>query len=180
MYNTQYYKTIKEWFFKLGILPSTIFLGQQVYYENFYGLLEKVDKSKRIEMPVAEEMQLGISIGLALEGFLPISIYQRCNFLPRAFDQLVNHLDLLKDLSHNFFNPKGIIITTVGSKHPLDTGLQHSKDLTKCFKSSLKNVKVFNPKTARQVNEAFKEVLDYEGSSLLVFYQDLWKGEKNV
>jgi len=175
MYNTNYYKTIKKWFFKLSVLPSTIFLGQQVYYQDFYGLLEKVSKNKRIEMPVAEEMQLGISIGLALEGFLPVSIYQRMDFLPRAADQLINHLDLIKDLSNNLYNPKVIIITTVGSKYPLDTGLQHSKDLTEWLKVGLKNVKVFNPKTAKEVNEAFKKVLDYESSSILIFYQDLWK-----
>ena len=175
MYNTLYYKTIKEWFNKLAKIKNSIFLGQQVYYEDFYGLLKDVDKSKRIEMPVAEEMQLGISIGLALEGFLPISIYQRMDFLPRAMDQLVNHLDLIKDLSHNLFNPKVIIITTVGSKYPLDTGLQHSKDLTKGLKSLLRNVKVYNPKTAKQADIAFKKSLKYDGSSILIFYQDLWK-----
>jgi pyruvate/2-oxoglutarate/acetoin dehydrogenase E1 component len=77
-------------------------------------------------MPVAEELQMGMSIGLSLEGYLPISCYPRMDFLPRAMDQIVNHLDLLEDLSKGLFMPKVIIRTSIGLE---SAGLQHNKNL---------------------------------------------------
>ena len=107
---------------KLSKISNSIFLGQQVGVTDFYKTLGKVKRSKRLELPVAEELQMGMSIGLAMKGYLPISVYQRMDFLPRACDQIVNHLNISKH--------KVIIRTTIGSKTPLDTGYQHSKDLT--------------------------------------------------
>jgi len=94
-----YRKSLSYEMYRLSRFFNSIFLGQQVSVTDFYNTLNKVPKSKRFEMPVAEEMQLGMSIGLALEGFLPISIYQRIDFLPRACDQIVNHLNLINELS---------------------------------------------------------------------------------
>ena len=110
---------------KFSNIKNSIFLGQQVGVTSFYGTLGKVRKSKRIELPVAEELQMGMSIGLAMKGYLPISIYQRMDFLPRACDQIVNHLNISKH--------KVVIRTTIGSRTPLDTGFQHSKDLSTGF-----------------------------------------------
>ena len=57
----------------------TIFIGQSVRFSGhiMFETLEeaKVPMDKRIEMPVFEDTQMGISIGLALEGFIPVSIY---------------------------------------------------------------------------------------------------------
>ena len=76
--------------------PKTIFLGQAVEYPGtaMSNTLKNVPKKKLIEIPVAEEMQLGISNGLALNNFIPISIFPRWNFLLLATNQLINHLDL--------------------------------------------------------------------------------------
>ena len=43
-------------------------------------LNESVDKNKLYELPVAEEMQMGMTLGLSLLGKTPISIYPRWNF----------------------------------------------------------------------------------------------------
>jgi pyruvate/2-oxoglutarate/acetoin dehydrogenase E1 component len=179
MYNTPYYKQICKEMEKLGKLKNTIFLGQQVYPQDFYGLLKKVPKQKRLELPVVEELQMGLSQGLALENYLPVSIYQRIDFLPRASDQIVNHLNLIKDLSRGRFNPKIIIITTIGSKKPLDTGLQHSKDLTKLF-IEMCDFPVLNVKTVKEVKDAFKMAREKNNSIMIILWQDLWKEEENV
>ena len=46
-----------------------------------------------VELPVAEEMQMGMSLGLALDGKVPISIFPRWNFLLCGMNQLVYHID---------------------------------------------------------------------------------------
>lgn len=170
----KYKETIKQELEELAKDKQTVFLGQQTAAEDFYGLLKDISLDKRAEMPVVEELQLSMSLGLALEGFKPVSIFQRMDFLPRACDALVNHLDLIRELSRDLFNPKVLIITTVGSTSPLDVGMQHNKDLTRGFRELLPSILVQNPKTSADVKHAFKLANEYNGSSLLVFYQDLW------
>ena len=68
-----------EW---LARKEDTIFLGQacKVSGHAISSTLEKVPDEKRIELPVFEEMQMGISTGMALEGFVPITMYPRFDF----------------------------------------------------------------------------------------------------
>lgn len=169
-----YKEQIHEEMLRLAKISNVIFLGQQVGSEDFYGTLAGIDLEKRLETPVAEELQLGMSIGMALEGYLPISIYQRMDFLPRACDQLVNHLSLIERLSRGLFNPKVIIRTTVGSRRPLDTGLQHSKDLVEGFRR-LVSFPVFTVRTPTEVRKAYKQATNISQSSMIVEYQNLYK-----
>lgn len=153
--------------------PRVLFLGQQVADQDFYGTLKNIPLDRRLEMPVAEEMQMGMSVGLAIEGFLPVSIYQRMDFLPRAMDQLVNHLNILHKLSKKKFCPKVIIRTTVGSKDPLDTGLQHSKDMIKGFQAML-DFPVLDLKTKDDIVKGYKLAREGCDSVMLVEWQDLY------
>src|SRR5580698_11678005 len=75
----------------------TLFLGQAVACPGtaMTNTLKNVPRDKLLELPVTEEMQMGMSTGLALNGFVPISIYPRWNFLLLAVNQIVNHLDKL-------------------------------------------------------------------------------------
>ena len=122
--------------------PDTLFLGQSVEYPGAktYSSLEGVPPEKRLELPVAESLQLGISIGLSLEGFIPVSIFPRINFLLCAIDQLINHLDKLPLFSD--YRPKVIIRTTIGGKSPLDAGPQHTGDYTEAIFRMLETVKM--------------------------------------
>lgn len=170
---TGYHQTICKWMTILAQDPKVLFLGQQVASEEFYGTLKDIPMNIRQEMPVAEDMQMGLSIGLALEGYLPISIYQRMDFLPRAMDQLVNHLNLTKELSRGMYNPKIIIRTTVGTKKPLDVGLQHSGDLVELMKVAC-NFPVLPVKTIQEVNDAYEFAINTDKSVMIVEYQELY------
>ena len=50
---------------------------------------------------MAEELQMGITTGLALNGSIPVSIFPRWNFLMLAMNQLINHLDKINIMSNN-------------------------------------------------------------------------------
>jgi len=174
---SKYYYAICKEMEKLGKLKKTIFLGQQVKGDkgelDFYGTLKNVSLKKRIELPVCEELQMGMSIGLALEGYLPISIYQRMDFLPRCADQLINHLNLIEKLSFGLFKPKVIIRTTIGSTKPLNTGLQHSKDLTEGF-SKLLDFPVIKVTTVKEVKDAYKLARNIDKPIMIIEVQDLY------
>ena len=45
-----------------------------------FNTLKEVD-DKKIELPVFEDVQMGISTGLALQGYIPITCYPRFDFL---------------------------------------------------------------------------------------------------
>ena len=61
----------------------TIFVGQNVVYggQFMFSTLEGVPMEKRLEFPVAEDFQLGFCLGLAIEGYIPVCIYPRIDFL---------------------------------------------------------------------------------------------------
>ena len=170
---TLYHKTICEEMIKLSENPKVIFLGQQVVSEDFYNTLTDVPMHCRREMPVAEDMQLGISIGLALEGYIPVSIYQRMDFIPRAFDQLVNHLNLIDKLSRGLYSPKVIIRTTIGSSKPLDVGLQHKKDLTEILKVAV-DFPILKVTIPEEVKLAYDLARISDKSICIIEVQDLY------
>ena len=162
----------------LALQEETVFLGQGVRYKGhaIFSTLEdaEVPYEKRIEMPVAEDMQMGISIGLSLQGFIPISIYPRMDFLIIAMNQLVNHLDKMKDMSCGEFKPKVIIRTMVGSKEPLDGGIQHTSDYTDGLAHLLNNVDVVKLDNPKGILNAYKWAYKNDNSTILVEIADLY------
>ena len=100
----QYFDELKRAMEYLGEQPDTVFIGQAVAYKGtaMTNTLKDVDRDRLIEMPVDEEMQMGIATGIAVGGSVPVSIYPRWNFLLCAVNQLVNHLvDLRLILTEN-------------------------------------------------------------------------------
>ena len=79
----------------LGQQEDTIFIGQQVLWQGnpMSTTIVDVPKNKLIELPVMEESQMGISLGMAMAGKFVISFYPRWDFLICATNQLVNHVD---------------------------------------------------------------------------------------
>ena len=159
-----------------------LFLGQSVRYPGhlMFSNLEDagVPMDRRIEMPVFEDVQMGISIGLSLEGFIPVTIYPRIDFLIIAANQLVNHLDKIEKMSCGRFKPKVIVRTAVGSAIPFDSGLQHSQDHTEALRLLCPNTKVAKLQTAEMIFDSYKQALESDGSSILVEINDLYEAWK--
>jgi pyruvate/2-oxoglutarate/acetoin dehydrogenase E1 component len=144
----------------------TIFLGQSVKFSGnaIFNTLKDIDDKKKIELPVFEDIQMGMSTGLALEGYIPITCYPRFDFLIVAMNQLVNHLDKIRHMSFNEFKPRVIIRTSIGSKKPLDGGVQHTQDYTKMFKDILTEVEVVNLINPNQIFKEYKNALKRKDS----------------
>jgi len=176
----KYKEQLTEAMTMLAQHKETIFLGQSVIWDghSLFSTLEHVPMKKRREMPVAEDMQMGISTGLALTGFIPVSIYPRWDFLLLAANQLVNHLDKMKLSTNDAFCPKVIIRTSTGATKPLYSGLQHTQDHTDPFKQMLHTVEVIKLMEPEEIMPAYEKALNREDgrSTLLVevgdFYND--------
>ena len=166
-------KRSMEW---LAEQPDTIFIGQAVEYPGtaMTNTLKDVDKSKLLEMPVNEDMQMGITNGLAMNGFVPVSIYPRWNFLLLGVNQLINHLDKLPMISD--YKTKAIIRTAIGSERPLHPQWQHVGDYTEAFEKMLTNVEVIRLDEPEQIFEAYKKAYNRTDgkSTILVEWGDYY------
>lgn len=165
----------------LGEQPDTMFLGQAVEYKGtaMTNTLADVPRDKLLEMPVDEEMQMGITNGLAVAGTVPISIYPRWNFLLLTTNQLINHLDRFPIFSHGEYAPKVIIRTGVGSERPLHPQAQHVGDFTEAFRLILKNIEVIRLEEPEDIFDAYHKAYHRTDgkNTLLVEYGDYY-GEK--
>jgi pyruvate/2-oxoglutarate/acetoin dehydrogenase E1 component len=174
----RYFDELKRAMDWLGQQPNALFLGQAVEVAGtaISNTLRDIERDKLLEMPVAEDFQMGFSIGLALNGTIPISIFPRWNFLLLATNQLVNHLDKLPLYSHGEFSPRVIVRTAIGSERPLNPQVQHVGDFTDAFRLMLKNVEIVRLEEPEQIFEAYKFAYQREDqkSTVLVEYGDYY------
>jgi pyruvate dehydrogenase E1 component beta subunit len=163
-----------EW---LNDHPKTIFIGQAIEYKGtaLTHQVKNFDKEKLLELPVAEEFQAGLALGLALEGYIPVSMYPRMNFIILAMNQIVNHLDKWEAMSAGQSKPKVIMKAVVGSQYPLDPGHQHKANYVECFRSACTNIDVVELLYPQQIMPAYKQALSGEKSTLIIEHGDLYR-----
>ena len=136
----------------------------------------KEENDKKIEVPVCEELQMGLSTGLALEGYVPITCYPRFDFLILACNQLVNHLDKIDYMSKGMMKPRIIIRTSIGAKKPLDGGIQHTQDHTEAFRHLLTDINVVLLNEPNEIFPAFELAYEREDaqSTLIIEWGDYY------
>ena len=148
-----------------------VFLGQGVRDPGTFmsTTLQGVPLEKRIELPVMEEAQLGMSIGMALDGLVPVSIYPRWNFLLLATNQLVNHLDK--------FGAHVIVRVGIGSTKPLHPGPQHVGNFANAFRQMMPNTHIMEIEHATAVGPVYRRALEHTGPSIIVEEADRYENQ---
>tara|TARA_Y100000389_G_C17295684_1_gene430388 strand:+ start:327 stop:863 length:537 start_codon:yes stop_codon:yes gene_type:complete len=173
-----YFLELKKSMEYLSNKSNTVFIGQAVEYPGtgMSNTLKDVNKKKLLELPVTEEMQMGMTIGLIMKNQFPISIYPRWNFLLLAINQLVNHLDKLNPMTNNYYKSKCIIRTSVGSQRPLHPQCQHIGDYSKSVKLMCPNINIVNLKETNQILKEYKKAYERKDnvSTILVEYGDYY------
>jgi len=119
---------------ELSLKEDTIFLGQSLEYGGIAmaHTFDKIPLEKKVEMPVAENLQLGISIGMSLNGFVPISI-----------------------MTDGQFQPKVIIRVAFGATHPVNPQEQHLGDFSDAYEKMLKTVEVVRLRDKDEIVEQY-------------------------
>ena len=154
--------------------PNTIFLGQSVQYSGnaIYNTLIGVPNKKKLETPVFEDAQMGMSIGLAIQGYVPITCYPRFDFLILALNQLINHADKIDHLTNHEFKSKIIVRTLIGATKPLDAGPQHTQDYTEGLKKMLRFTKVIKLEKKSNILNLYKSSLTDKKNKIFLFIED--------
>ena len=172
----KYFDELKKSMNYLAVSEKTIFIGQAVEVPGtaMTNTLKGINPKKLLELPVAEEMQMGITTGLALDGNIPVSIFPRWNFVLLAMNQLINHLDKVNIMSNNGFKTKAIIRTGVGSQRPLNPQYQHIGDFTDMVRKMCSSLDVIQLNEPEDIFPSYKKALDREDgrSTILVEFGD--------
>ena len=172
----KYFDELKRAMEMLAGDPRVIFMGQAVEYAGtaMSNTLKDVPKEQLLEMPVFEDTQMGMTLGLALAGYIPVSIYPRWNFLICATNQLVNHVDKITLMSD--YKPRIIIRTGIGSERPLHPQHQHVGDYTDAYRLLCPNIDIIRLEEPRHVYDAYcTAYLRQDGkATVLVEYGDYY------
>ena len=162
----------------LGGNSDTLFIGQAVEFPGtaMSNTLKDVPKNKLLELPVAEEMQMGMTLGLAMDGNVPISIFPRWNFILYAMNQLINHIDKFNIMTDSNKKIKLIIRTGIGSQRPLHPQFQHIGDFSNAIKKMCTSIEVIRLKEAKNIFPAYKKAFSRRDgkNTILVEYGDYY------
>jgi len=157
--------------------PKTVFLGYNTRCGRANGTLKDVPATQIIETPLAENLMMGMAIGMALEGYRPVVYFERFDFIFNALDSIVNHLNMIKLISDGEFDPAVIIRAVVGgTQRPLFTGPTHTQDYT----AALRRMVTF-PVTALTTVDSVRVAYDTARLAvtpmMFVEYKDLYEQE---
>ena len=141
-----------------------VFMGQAVAVPGtaMSNTLKNVDKDQLVELPVTEELQLGMATGM--------------NFVLLAVSQLVNHLDKLPLMSNGGYKPHVIIRTGIGSERPLHPQFQHVGDFSEAFQLMCVNTEVLRLDEPEMIFPSYQKALERTDgkTTLLVEYGDYY------
>ena len=171
-----YLEEIQKAMNKLGE-EGYIFLGQNMVAggTSMFHTVKHLSIDQRIEIPVFEDVQAGMAIGMSLEGLKVCSVYPRWDFMLLAFNQLVNHADKVKRMSNGQFTLKGLIFrVAVGSVKPMFPGEQHCGDYTEALKLMCKDIKVIKLEKSEDVYPAYLEAIESDTPTVIVELPDLY------
>jgi pyruvate/2-oxoglutarate/acetoin dehydrogenase E1 component len=159
---------------KLGEMDNTVFLGQQILFPGnpMSGTLINVPKEKMIELPVMEDSQMGMSLGMAMTGKFVITFYPRWDFLICAANQLVNHVDKIELMSNGQWKSNIIIRVAKGSEIPLNPGPQHRGNYFNEFQSITQTIKFFDCLTVEDIENAYNHAINEGGITLINEYPE--------
>tara|TARA_B100000989_G_scaffold298435_1_gene287770 strand:- start:2209 stop:2745 length:537 start_codon:yes stop_codon:yes gene_type:complete len=174
----KYFNELKKSMNYLGNKKDTIFIGQAVEVPGtaMTNTLKDIKKNKLLELPVAEDMQMGMTLGLSMGKNIPISIFPRWNFLLYGMNQLINHIDKFKVMCGNEITPQIIIRTSIGSQRPLHPQYQHIGDFSAAIQKMCTTIEIIKLKEPKDIFPAYKRAYKRKDgvNTILVEYGDYY------
>lgn len=167
-----YKDALKQSMKKLASDPLIKFVGYNTLYGRANGTLVDVKDEQCIETPVAENLMVGMAVGLSIKGYKPVVYIERCDFILNALDAIVNHLDKIETLSKKEFSPRVVIRVVIGGKkYPLYTGLTHTQDFTEVL-TNLVSFPVIKLESSEDVIRTYDEISDWKSSYIVLEERD--------
>jgi 2-oxoisovalerate dehydrogenase E1 component beta subunit len=120
------------------------------------GLYEAFGDARVLDTPLAESMIIGVSLGMAVNGLVPVPEIQFADFIHPAFDQIVSEVARLRYRSNNDFGcPMTIRVPYGGGVHG---ALYHSQSI-EAFYAHVPGLKVVVPYTPADAKGLLKSAI---------------------
>jgi len=163
-------KRTMEW---VAEQPKTFFLGQTVAGPGtfMYSTLKDLPADKTLELPINESFQMQFSVGLALSGYIPITVYPRQNFLLLATADMVNMLDKIPAISSDEVVPKMIIRVATGPDSPVHPGHQHVGNYADAFRAMFTSIDVIELEEPEEIFPAYKHAIEREDNKVTLLIE---------
>ena len=137
-----------------------------------YGTLSKVSEGNCIETPVAENLMVGIAVGMALQRkFLPVVCFERHEFALYAMGQLGVMADKLPYVGGKQFTLPMIVRCIKGGTKPLYPGLQHCGDYADAI-SDVMNHSICLDGGVNLTYDGIAHALNFSASGIVVILED--------
>ncbi|MBU0953300.1 MAG: alpha-ketoacid dehydrogenase subunit beta [Nanoarchaeota archaeon] len=99
--------------------PTVMVLGEDVgknggVFRATEGLWQAFGDERVVDTPLAESGIVGVSLGLAVNGFKPVAEIQFDGFLAPAFDQVISHVGRIRNRSRGRFHAQLVIRVPYG------------------------------------------------------------------
>jgi hypothetical protein len=144
-----------------------IFIGYSLIPGDAMGTLKNVSASQKIETPVAENLMVGLAMGMSFEGFKPVVYFERHDFMLVAADAIGNHVDKIERISHGEYKAPIIFKTITDDGGLFYSGPTHSQNFTNAFRE-LFNFPVLDPQTPEEVLDVYRYAKESDGPTMIV------------
>jgi len=120
------------------------------------GLYSKFGEARVLDTPLAESCIVGVAIGAALNGLIPVAEIQFADFIHPAFDQIVSEAARIRYRSNGDFSCPIVIRAPFGGG--VHGGLYHSQSV-EAFYAHVPGLKVVIPSTPEDAKGLLKSAI---------------------
>jgi pyruvate/2-oxoglutarate/acetoin dehydrogenase E1 component len=152
---------------------GAIFVGYNVRHGAAYGSLKDIPGAQLLETPLAENLMMGLSAGMSLEGFRPVVFFERHEFMLNAMDAIVNTLDAIETISDGEYRMPVIIKAVAGSIKPFYAGYTHTGNMAQAMKGFV-HFPVYEPQTGPEVLAAYALAREATGPVMVSEMKELY------
>lgn len=127
--------------------PRVVLLGEDIgvnggVFRATEGLLERFGEDRVLDTPLAETVLAGMSVGLAAQGFHPVTEFQFMGFIYPALDQVINHAGRLRNRT------RGRLSCPLVFRAPMGAGIhapEHHSESTEAMFAQIPGIRVVIP-----------------------------------
>ncbi|QSB45034.1 alpha-ketoacid dehydrogenase subunit beta [Tsuneonella flava] len=154
--------------------PRCLAIGQGLWSpwyvgRSMDGLDKKFGKNRVIDTPVSEQATTGIAIGAALNGYKPIVIHPRMDFMILATDQIVNQAAKWRHMLGGATSPAMVIRGIVNRGG--EQGAQHSQALHSWY-AHIPGLRVVMPATPADARDLL--IAAVQSPDPVLYIDDRW------
>ncbi len=127
--------------------PRVVLLGEDIgvnggVFRATDGLQERFGEDRVMDTPLAETVLAGMSVGLAAQGFRPVTEFQFMGFIYPALDQVINHAGRLRNRT------RGRLSCPLVFRAPMGAGIhapEHHSESTEAMFAHIPGIRVVIP-----------------------------------